>query len=367
MKKRKLITYLLIIICSASFGEVFANNYTGNHTDYLLCLQDDQDWYYSGSLHIPVSANLKTEEESITEAEFAADIQSHLDKSEENYKRLPESLNGKIISTDLACHLYQPLAVLSDAKDKAQYFFSTRIPAAWFMNYLYHKRLVEIIALKKETNDPEKREVVFLAGGDGSGKTSALRHLNLPIIEKADIIKDATMSGNIEHHKSIIEKTLASGFKVTLIYVFRPIELALKANILRAEEIGRMRPLAEIVDAHYSAQQNVLELSHFFGDRVDLIVIDNSKTFAEISVVEDGIAFINDPLIKYENYAVVLECALNTYHTMNKEAIPEFVINLLEHSNTSQIKTHNESEKLFWITYLQGLIANIAQKLGIKA
>lgn len=362
MKRSKWIGFLIIVIFNNSYAETFKNNYA----NFSLCLQYDNEWYYSGNLHIPVSLNLNTEEESIDEALFADELNMHLLESEENYKRIPDSLNGKIISTDIACNLYEPFAALSNAKDRAQYYFSTRIPASWFMNYLYYKNLAEIITLNKEKNKGNPH-IIFLAGGDGSGKTSAVRRLNLPIIENSDIIKDATMSSDFEQHRKMIEKTLELGFKVTIIYVFRPIELALQSNIIRAAEIGRMRPLPEIANAHYKAQKNVVELKIFFGDRVDLIVIDNSKTFEEMSMVEEGIEFLNDSSVKYESSNIVFERALNSYKNIDKDRIPEFVINLVEYKLNASENYRSDSEKQFWSEYLQGLVMNIFQKIGLKS
>ncbi|PWU06540.1 MAG: hypothetical protein C5B43_01630 [Verrucomicrobia bacterium] len=349
MKKLKFICFLFIIIL-------------------FLCIQYDNQWHYSGNLRIPISLDLKREE-AIDEASFAADLQDHLLESEERYRLLPDSLNGKIISTDLACHLYKPFAALSNAKDRLKYFFSTRIPASWFMNYVYYKKLVEIKDLKEQEGQ-EKMNVVFLAGGDGSGKTSAVRYLGLPIIENADVIRDATMSSSFEYHKKVIEKTLELGFEVTIIYVFRPIELALEANISRAEEEGRIRPIGEIVDAHYRAQQNVVKLIEFFGDKIEFLVIDNRRSFQDIHVVDNPVEFLTSTEVYYMSREIVMNRALLTYAKQNKEEISEPIIEVLEHklnlSSTNIQANDLNQEGAHWFKHIRKLIDTLAMKFKAK-
>lgn len=374
---------------STDITDIYAN-IERNYTDILSCMKYDNEWYYGGNLRIPVSMNLKTEEEALDEANFAAILQMHLDESEKEYKNLPDSLNGKIISTDIACHLYQPYAL--DVEGRFRYLFSTRMPAAWFMNYLYYKSLVKLVIAKRnqkiigehnsgktllvenasiKNGKKQKKEakptVVFLAGGDGSGKTSAVQRLNLPVIENADIIRDATMGSDAEFHRNVIEKTLKLGLNVAIVYVFRPIEQALDANIIRAEQIGRVRPLIEIVDAHYRAQQNVLEFHEFFGDRIKVLVVDNSRTFEEISLVDDVMGFLRSPEVYYKSRNEVLERALCAYGNKNKQEIPEIIRNLLESKlSSSDFKnsTDTELEKERWFNYLTKFIINVATKMG---
>lgn len=330
------------------------------------CISYNDEWHYAGDLHIPVSFDLKSDEESIDEARFASNLQKDLLKSEALYKKLEDSGNGRILDTDIARNLYEPYASILD---RHNYVCSTLMPAAWFVDYLYYKSLIEVAISNKGREEGEKPVVVLLAGGDGSGKTSSIKQLGLEILDKATLIKDSTMSSDFEFHRNMVERTLELGLDVVLVYVFRPIELALYGNIQRAQIIGRVRPLVEIAEAHYKAQKNILKLNEHFGDRMKVLVIDNSNNLGEPNLVEEGITFLNNPRVQYPSQEAALQRAVIAYHKMEKALIPEFIVNLLERKlNTSANYDEgyrSESEKELWVTYLKTLILDLAKKLGL--
>lgn len=330
------------------------------------CLSYNDEWYYAGDLHIPVSFDLKSDKESIDEATFASNLQRDLPLSEAIYKKLEESGNGKIFDTDIARNLYEPYTSIAD---RHNYVCSTLMPAAWFVDYLYYKKLIEVAIANKNRTGDEKSVVVLLAGGDGSGKTSSVRQLGLEVLDKAALIKDSTMSSDFEFHRNMVERTLELGLDVVLVYVFRPIEFALYGNIQRAQMIGRVRPLVEIAEAHYKAQQNILKLNEYFGDRIKVLVIDNSNKLGEARLVEEGVEFLNNSQVQYPSQEAALQRAVVAYNNMEKALIPEFIIDLLERKlNTSTIEDEgykSESEKERWVTYLKNLLLNVAKKLGL--
>ncbi len=333
MKSCKL--FLFSIFCLfISIQQLFTSNRSvsfDSPINFLSCVVYNDAWYYEGYLQIPVSADLASDKEVIDEALFAAELQTDLLKSEALYNSFPDSLNGKILDTDIARHLYGPYANSIDGR--YQYVLSTIMPAACFVDYLFCKRIVELaVKNRNESHCPIHSNVVLLAAGDGSGKTTSIRKLGLLILEEAALIKDSTMSSDFEFHRNMVQETLNLGLNVVIVYVFRPIELALENNIKRAKRIGRVRPLVEIAEAHYRAQQNVLMLSEYFKDQIEVIAIDNSGTFKNIALAKNGIEFLRNPDVLYENQDVVFERAVATYvRLLQREIeIPEFVKNLLE-------------------------------------
>lgn len=358
---------LFFITASFLFAESATESTINNTNHFFSCIVYNDDWYYGGDMvRIPVSKDLTDDNDIINEAVFAADLQQDLEKSEELYNGLAESLNGKILDTDIARNLYEPYANSID--DRHHYVSSTLMPAAFFVDYLYYKRLVELIALNTSGFCIPNIDVVLLAGGDGSGKTSSVQRLDLPLLKKAAFIKDSTMTSDFEYHRDMIEKTIESNLKVTVIYVFRPIELALIGNIQRAQVIGRVRPLIEISNAHYRAQQNVLELHEYFGDKIEVIVIDNSRSFEEVHLVDDSIAFIKSAEVYYESQDIVQERALIAYNNLDKAEVPEFIRNLLERKLDPTVFSdenyQSKSEKARWLNYLKNVISAISKKLG---
>lgn len=365
MKNYKHIVNFLpgLLFLAASFLplQVFAH---ANTTDFFTCIIDNDAWYYGGMLHIPVSKDLN-DKESMDEAAFAGQLQCDIEQSELLYNNLTDSSYGKVLSTDIAIHLYASYP--KDVDDRYNYIQSTRMPAACFVHYLYYKRLEELASVNQTVGScRHNSDVVILAGGDGSGKTFAVRHLGLPILEKACVIKDCTLSGDFEYYRDLVKNTLESNFHVTIVYVFRPIELALIGNINRAQDIGRIRSLVEIASAHCQAQQNVLELIKYFGDKIDVIAIDNSLSFDEVSLVTDPIAFIQRPEVLYESTNAVIERALAAYNSLNKDEIPDTIKNLLESKLDSTVSS--EAEKAHWSksNYIQYIISLIGDKIWIN-
>lgn len=360
---QNLIVFLSLV--SALFG---VNENNSNYTNLLeSCISYNDEWHYAGSLHIPVSFDLKSDQESIDEAKFAALLQRDLHASEDLYKKLEESKNGKILDTDIARNLYEPYATLMESR--FNYVCSTLMPAAWFVDYLYYKSLIEIAIENRDCKKEKNTSVVLLAGGDGSGKTSAVKQLELEAINEASLIKDSTMSSDYEFHHNMVEWTLRRGLDVILVYVFRPIELALYGNIQRAKIIGRVRPLVEIAEAHYKAQQNILKLHEHFGDRIKVIIIDNSGDLGKAQLVEEGIEFLKRESVLYESQEAALQRVVIAYSNMEKDLIPDFIVNLLERKlNTSILSEEDDKSESNerWVAYLKKLILNLAQKLGLN-
>jgi hypothetical protein len=148
--------------------------------------------------------------------------------------------------------------------------------------------------------------VVLLAGGQASGKTTAVQ--GTPYIKNADVVYDNTFS-NRERARDSIEKALAGGHQVSVVYVHKPLDAAVRGAIDRAaSENGRVEPAPHVAALHQAAQRTFLEAAKEFGKRpgVDFVVVDASKPKARSLTVEQlkEIAY-REPLEKLKEQAIV--------------------------------------------------------------
>ena len=127
-------------------------------------------------------------------------------------------------------------------------------------------------------------EVIFLAGGSGSGKTTALRHV-MPEGPPDDVITfDGTFSDRAADLRRI-RQALDKGYEVSVIYVHVEDPLQALGNALaRAEQMaaelgsGRTIRATELVALHAKARRAFVEVAtEMVGDRrVEFTVLDNS-------------------------------------------------------------------------------------------
>lgn len=115
--------------------------------------------------------------------------------------------------------------------------------------------------------------VAFLAGGNGSGKSTATKNL----IQNFDFIVDSTL-GNLDVARKQIKAILDNGQKPSIFYVYRNPVDALNGVIERAESGGHMVSPLSFANSHVKARENVGLLAKEFGDKINVTIIDNSKS-----------------------------------------------------------------------------------------
>jgi hypothetical protein len=133
-------------------------------------------------------------------------------------------------------------------------------PAAqWVRDELFNRALA----------DPDVKEVVFTAGGNGAGKTS--------MVLTGDVVMDSTLS-NPQHSQRLIQSALDSGKRVHVVYTFRPIEEAFQGVLERAKTEGRAVPISTMIQTHEGAATTVSQLYAVYGDNPNVAFrfIDNS-------------------------------------------------------------------------------------------
>jgi hypothetical protein len=101
------------------------------------------------------------------------------------------------------------------------------------------------------TEAPEgKNRVVFTAGGNAAGKSTALAVSGVATREQ--VVFDSTFS-NPEHAKRLIEQLLGAGRTVTVLYVTRPLGEIFPAMQDRAQQEGRVVTIDQLIGSHGGA------------------------------------------------------------------------------------------------------------------
>ena len=222
---------------------------------------------YPGKLKIPRSPQLTPEEQEV-ETAFAAQIE----RDPEAAIRAYGEAYGNKISTDLARELWP------EYRDSPEY--RTRFADAV---YQPSRRLAELVyerLLKEVPAEGKSNRVVFMAGGAGSGKTTAVGLLgeeDLP--GTAQVVVNGSLADR-QFAERAIQKALKAGKEVSILYVHRPAEKAVPLVIDRALKEGRPVSLDRIAELHYGAQQTVLHLAKKHHGRIR--VIDNSGALKDL-------------------------------------------------------------------------------------
>jgi hypothetical protein len=165
----------------------------------------------------------------------------------------------------------------------------------------------KVYARLLDENRGKVEEVVFLAGGAGSGKTTALKRMSLDQPGRDVITFDGTFSdpsANMER----IRQVLGEGYRVSVAYVHVEDPLQALANALdRAERMaaeqgsGRTLRATDLIEQHARARRAFVDAAaELKGDpRVSFQVIDNSGTPGEIELKgsgEEAVAFMRQRL-----------------------------------------------------------------------
>ena len=223
-------------------------------------------------LNIVPDQNLPKEMAEI-ETRFADQLNSDVDGAIEQYKNLPDSDGGRIISADTARELspdYMADRSLSAAVHE---------PSSAFIKEHYARML------KSEVPPDKFNEVLFTAGGTGAGKSTALADALLDKTVKSHLVYDGNLAG-YSSSKEKIQQALDAGKDVTIAYVHRhPIEALTGGALPRATRqekefgTGRTVPIDAHASTHVRSIETVKDLAkHYDGNpNVDIRVIDNTR------------------------------------------------------------------------------------------
>lgn len=130
----------------------------------------------------------------------------------------------------------------------------------------------EMLQAKKKIGN---NTVMFMSGGTGSGKTTALRVANIDT-KAYPIIYDTNLSGLDSSTKKITD-ALDSGYNVEVNYVQRhPVTAFTEGVLPRVRTEGRVVSIPEHIERHDQAFSTLQKLKQKFGDRININYIDNT-------------------------------------------------------------------------------------------
>ena len=190
-------------------------------------------------------------------------IDTDFDGAAQEYSQLKDTKGGRVLDTDIARELS------AEYKQDRTRSAEVHEAASDFIQREYERRIA-----KAEPGG----EVVFMAGGGGSGKSSA-ETLLAPILDSAHTVYDGTLSTYDKAERNI-QMALDAGQLVNIAYVYREPEDAFRNGVLtRAMKKGRTVPIDALVKGHAGSSEVVRRLQEKFGDnpRFSIRAVDNSR------------------------------------------------------------------------------------------
>lgn len=208
------------------------------------------------------------------ESKFGEQLQADPAAAYDKYKKANTGANGSlIIDADRVRELSPDYAATKDSRSKLA--DAVHEPASAFSKYILAR------ALKEQPAGP----VVFLAGGGGSGKSTA--SARLPEIAKgAPIVVDSTLA-NAASAARRIDQARTAGRQVRIAYVAADVPTAWRRVEQRRVSQGRGVPLEAFLEAHVNALHTVDNLrGRYEGDKgVKIMYVDNVASQANPKIV----------------------------------------------------------------------------------
>jgi len=246
------------------------------------------------------------------QSRFADQIAGDYKGSVQRYNQLEDAEGGKVLNTDTARELSSDY--LQDRTQAA----AVHEPSSWFIK----RRFAEM--LSEPPKPGETDSVLFMGGGAGAGKSSAIK--NIPAVNQfkndAQIVYDTNLA-NAKKSIQKIDQALAAGKTVRIAYVWRdPTESLTVGALPRAmgQEkkfgSGRTVPIGEHVNTHVHSNEAIRQVAeHYKGDsRVEVMIIDNSRGRGNAALI----TLDELPKIEYNSVAGVANEALEREYKAGK-------------------------------------------------
>ncbi|MDR2675311.1 MAG: hypothetical protein LBC18_10745, partial [Opitutaceae bacterium] len=187
-----------------------------------------------------------TAEQRGAEERFADFLNSKTDEElDALYDALPDAQGGRMLNTDVMRELSPDYV-----RDPQTHAPSTHEGASAYIHRRYLRELE-----KKQDSTPV---VEFMAGGPGSGKSTA-------VTPTGHIVYDRTLS-NFDDAVSDIEAALKTGRAVRISYVHTPVEKAVELAAKRKRRV----PTEYLGKSHHDAQDTIIRLAEKYKDNPDV-------------------------------------------------------------------------------------------------
>lgn len=257
------------------------------------------------------SKNLTPAQQAI-ETRFAGQVEGNPAKAIQDYSKLPDTHEGKILNTDTARELSPDY--LADRTQAA----AVHEPASWLIKQIYAKKLAE------KPKPGEVPAVLFTAGGTGAGKSSAIA--TVPELKNmadgAQIIYDTNMN-TYGSAKSKIDQALKAGKNVQIALVVRdPVDALVNGALPRAMRqegkfgSGRTVPIEEHVKTHVGAIEVVKRLAKEYAGnaQVRIFAVDNGLGAGKAKLID--LSKVAD--LSYNEVAPKVKAALESERTAGR-------------------------------------------------
>jgi hypothetical protein len=190
-----------------------------------------------------------------TVSRLESDPESHLSEYTKRF--------GNVLNADNAATLFDEYN-----GNPGKYRVAVHPAAQWIRDELFKR------AIARPAPEGGNR-VVFTAGGNASGKSSALTATGADT--GAHVVLDSTLS-NGEHAERLVDDALKARKAVTILYVNRPLDASLKGMIERAGTEGRVVTINQLIRSQRGAAETVQGLWREYGSdpRVTFHFLNNA-------------------------------------------------------------------------------------------
>lgn len=220
---------------------------------------------YSGRLGVGKCPGLNAEQREV-EARTVHSLENNL----EGYIQRYEAENGNYLGADNAKELF-PLYT-AGPKTRRWYVEAVHYSSGALVKEIWQRKLAQAPATPDEY-------VLFTAGGPGAGKTAAIESQPAcrELVRNAYVVHD-TMLAEFERGVAKLAEVIASGRRVVVIYVYRPVENAMVGVIDRAKQTGRIVALKDVARKHFESQETLIQLAEHYetSPLTRFLVLDNS-------------------------------------------------------------------------------------------
>lgn len=186
------------------------------------------------------------------------------------YRKVRGTDNGRIINTDEAREVFPEYS--ADATARSNNSLAVHEPASTLAKVIWEQELARPV-------DPKRKPlVVFMGGGSGSGKTSAIKRSGEESqvnksYNNADIVYDSNLN-NFDRAVERIEAAKASGRSAHVMFVNRPILASFDGVLKRAakEDYGRTVPIDPFLETHIDSAKTIALLSEHYASDPDVVI-----------------------------------------------------------------------------------------------
>ncbi len=181
----------------------------------------------------------------------------------EEYKRHPDSFQGRYVAADLFKETFQEYAASKESRNR--YNGPVHNSAAVLSSALFKQNL-------EENSEPTRDVVVFLTGTPGGGKTSQVL-ANGQLDTSIRMVFEGQMSNPVTSIEKI-QQVIDAGLKPVIHVVHALPENALDNTLKRYTEVGRGASIGVMASIQGQLPDSLEQIKKQYGDAVQLIVTD---------------------------------------------------------------------------------------------